>query len=53
MQRIKDNKQLEIYRDNWFAVMFYESVEFFHSLDYREKPELLEHYKNQMKILFM
>lgn len=39
-------------QDEWFSVIFFESVKYFEVLDFNELPEMYLYYKNQMKLLF-
>ena len=48
-----DNRQeLDIFRDKFFAVMFYKSIDIFEKMKFNEVPEIYEHYQKQMELLF-
>ena len=49
---LKQKKDLQVFEDNFFAVYFYESLDIFEFLKFRELPDMYAHYEEMMKILF-
>ena len=45
--------ELDVFRDKFFAVMFYKSVEIFEQMKFDEVPEIYEHYQKQSKLLYL
>ena len=52
LNKLEAQSKTRTLKDNWFSLLFFESVKFFELLDFNELPELYKYYENQMKILF-
>ena len=52
LERLEQQQNTRTLKDNWFSLLFFESIKFFDLLDFNELPELYNYYKEQMKILF-
>lgn len=52
IDRIRELKETRILRDEWFTVIFFDSIKYFEELDFNELPEIYDYYHEQMNILF-